>query len=199
MASVSAIHAVTSGLAQVLSRSYQLRPIAGVSCKFEPLGISDLKKLDGQDTKVTVLLYRITHNEHQRNRPPATLPFGKPAPLTVNVHLLVTVWADAALKEQSLLAWTMRELYMRPVLDRSMFADSGGFGLADIVSLSPEELTLDDLSKLWQVLVPPLRPSLGYVARNVMLDLELQPDAQPVVATRYEMNDDVASVAEGAR
>jgi len=199
MASVSAIHAVTSGLAQVLSRSYQLRPIAGVSCKFEPLGISDLKKLDGQDTKVTVLLYRITHNEHQRNRPPATLPFGKPAPLTVNVHLLVTVWADAALKEQSLLAWTMRELYMRPVLDRSMFADSGGFGTADIVSLSPEELTLDDLSKLWQVLVPPLRPSLGYVARNVMLDLELQPDAQPVVATRYEMNDDVASVAEGAR
>jgi len=199
MATASGIHALTSGLSQVLSRSYQLRPFSGVSCKFEPLCITDMKKLDGQDCKVTILLYRVTHNEHLRNRPPAALPFGKPVPLTVNLHLLFTVWADTALKEQSLLAWTLRELHTRPVLDRSMFADSGGFGTADIVSLSPEELTLDDLSKLWQVLAPPLRPSLGYVARNVMLDLELQPDAQPVVATRYEMDDDVAAVAEGAR
>ncbi len=197
MASVSAIHAITSGLAQVLSRSYQLRPIQGVTCKFEPQGISDLKKLTGQDTKVTLLLYRITHNEHQRNRPPATLPAGKPVPLTVNIHLLITVWADTALREQSLLAWTMRELHQRPVLDRSVFADIGGFGAGDLVSLVPEDLTLDDLSKLWQVLVPPLRPSLGYVARNIMLDLDAQPAAAPVVATRLTLEDDVAAVAEG--
>jgi hypothetical protein len=198
MASVSGIHALTSGLSQVLSRAYQLRPLTGVSCKFEPLGISDMKKLDGQDTKVTVLLYRVTHNEHLRNRPPSSLPFGKPVPLTVNLHLLITVWADSALKEQSLLAWTMRELHQRPVLDRSIFADSGNYGAGDLVSFSPEELTLDDLSKLWQVLVPPLRPSLGYVARNVMLDLDTQPDAGPVVATSLVMDDDVAAVAEGA-
>ena len=49
MASISAIHALTSGLAQLLSRSYQLQPIAGLSCKFEPAGIFDFKKLDGQD------------------------------------------------------------------------------------------------------------------------------------------------------
>lgn len=198
MATVSGLHALTSGLAQVLSRAYQLRPLAGTSCKFEPLGISDLKKLDGQDTKVTILLYRITHNEHQRNRPPAMLPFGKPVPLTVNLHLLVTVWADGPLKEQGLLAWTMRELHQRPVLDRSVFADSGGFGAGDIVALAPEELTLDDLSKLWQVLVPPLRPSLGYVARNVMLDLDVQPDAEPVLVTRFTIDDVAAAVAGGA-
>jgi hypothetical protein len=63
----------------------------------------------------------------------------------------------------------------------------------------PEELTLDDLSKLWQVLVPPLRPSLGYVARNVMIDIESQPDAERVVATRFELDDDVAEVVEGAQ
>lgn len=199
MATVSGIHAITSGIAQVLSRAYQLRPISGLSSKFEPLGISDLKKLDGQDTKVTLLLYRITHNEHLRNRPPPMLPYGKAVPLTVNLHLLVTVWADSALKEQSLIAWTLRELHMRPVMDKSVFADIGGFGSNDLVTLFPEELTLDDLSKLWQVLVPPLRPSLGYVARNVMLDLEAQPDAEPVVATRFAMDDDVESVAEGAR
>lgn len=199
MASVSAIHALTSGLAQHLSRAYQRRPMAGITCKFEPTGVSDFKKLDGQDTKLTLLLYRITHNEHQRNRPPSALPFGTPPPLAVNLHLLVSIWADTALKEQSLLAWAMRELHLRPVLDRSLFADVGAYAAGDLVSLTPEDLTLDDLSKLWQMLVPPLRPSLGYVARNVKLDLEAEPDHEPVVATRITLDDDVLAVAEGAR
>ena len=198
MATVSGIHALTSGLAQLLSRSYQLRPLAGVSCKFEPLGISDLKKLDGQDTKVTILLYRVSHNEHQRNRPPTMLAAGRSVPLAVNAHLLVTVWADTALKEQSLIAWAMRELHTRPVLDRSVLAESGGFAPGDLIALAPEDLSLDDLSKLWQALAPPLRPSLGYVARNVMLDIEREPDAEPVVATRMTIDDDVAAVAGGA-
>lgn len=199
MATVSAIHAITSGIAQVLSRSYQLRPVTGLTCKFEPMGMSDFKKLDGQDSKVSILLYRVSHNEHMRNRPPSTLPTGKPVPLTVNLHMLVTVWADSALKEQSLIAWTLRELHMRPVMDKSVFAEIGGFGANDLVTMFPEELTLDDLSKLWQVLVPPLRPSLGYVARNVMIDIEAAPDAEPVVATRFQLDSDVAAVAEGAR
>ncbi|WP_157269836.1 DUF4255 domain-containing protein [Azohydromonas aeria] len=198
MATVSAIHAVVSGVAQVLSRAYQLRPIAGISSKFEPVGVSDFKKLDGQDTKVTLMLYRVSHNEHLRNRPPATLPTGRAVPLTVNLHLLATVWADTALKEQSLVAWTLRELHQRPVLDRGSFADSGGFGPNDLVTLFPEELSLDDLSKLWQVLTPPLRPSLGYVARNVMIDLDSAPDAEPVVATRFSVGDATAS-GEGGR
>lgn len=198
MASVSAIHALTSGLAQHLSRAYQRRPLAGITCKFEPTGVSDFKKLDGQDTKLTLLLYRITHNEHQRNRPPSSLPFGTPVPLAVNLHLLVSIWADTALKEQSLLAWAMRELHLRPVLDRSLFAEVGAYAAGDLVSLTPEDLTLDDLSKLWQVLVPPLRPSLGYVARNVKLDLDAEPDHEPVVATRITLDDDVLAVAEGA-
>ena len=199
MASVSSLHALTSGLAQYLTRAYQLRSINGVSCKFEPAGVSDIKKLDGQDVKLTLLLYRLTHNEHLRNRPPQTLPAGKPVPLTVDAHLLVTVWADTALKEQSLLVWAMRELHMRPVLDRSLFADIGAYGSADLVPLLPEELSLDDMTKLWQVLAPPMRPSLGYVARNVMVDLEPEPDRAPVLATRFEMHDPVAEVAEGFR
>ena len=199
MATVSGVHALTSGLAQHLSRAYQLSPVSGITCKFEPLGVSDLKKLDGQDTKVTILLYRVTHNEHLRNVPRSNLPFDKPRSVSVNLHLLITVWADNALKEQSLLAWALRELHLRTVLDRSLFAEVGGYAAEDLVSLTPEELTLDDLSKLWQVLVPPLRPSLGYVARNVKLDIDVQPDAAPVLATRFAMVDDVVAVAEGTR
>jgi hypothetical protein len=198
MASITAIHTLVSGLAQHLSRAYQLRPLPGLSCSFEPLGISAMKLLDGQATKCTILLYRTSHNEHLRNRPPASLPFGKAVPLTVNLHLLVTIWADSALKEQNLLAWTMRELHQRPVVERNLLGDSTVFDADDLISLSPEELSLDDMTKLWQVLTPPYRPSLTYVARNVRIDLDSEPDHAPVVATRLSMSDDVASVAGGA-
>jgi hypothetical protein len=62
MASNSAAHGMTSGLSQLFSRSYQLHPIAGLSCKIEPAGIYAPKKLAGQDTTVTILPFRITHN-----------------------------------------------------------------------------------------------------------------------------------------
>lgn len=198
MAQITAIHALISGLAQHLSRAYQLRPLVGTTCKFEPLGISAMKQLDGTDTKCTILLYRTTQNEHLRNRPAAHLPYGKAVPLTINLHLLVTIWADGPLKEQGLLGWVMRELHLRPVIDRSLLGDSAIFAPGDLMSLTPEELSLDDMSKLWQVLVPPYRPSLTYIARNLTLDLDVEPDHGPVVASRIALTDDVDAVAQGA-
>jgi hypothetical protein len=111
-------------------------------------------------------------------------------PLTVDVQLLLTVWADSALKEQSLLAWTLRELHLQPLLDRAILGDSAGFSDADQVALTPQDLSLDELSKLWQVLVPPMRPSLGYLARNVPIDLDTGHSDEPVLATRFTLQDE---------
>ncbi|WP_349744299.1 DUF4255 domain-containing protein [Roseateles cavernae] len=191
MAGVTAIHALCSGLAQHLSRAYQLRPIAGLSCKFEPAGVSELKKLDDQDSMLTLMVWRIGHNEQLRNRPALQLPQGRVAALSLNVHLLLSVWADTAMKEQSLLGWVLRELLQRPVLDASVLGE--GFGPDEQVPLLAEDLSLDELSKLWQVLLPPLRPSLGFVARNVMLELDPEPDHGPVLARRIALGAEVRS------
>jgi hypothetical protein len=198
MAGLLASHALTAGLAEYLSHAYQLRPVSGVSCKFETVGSTELRKLDGQDTKCSLYVYRTSHNEHLRNRPPASLPYGKPQPLTVNLHILITVWADSAKKEQSLIGWLMRELHQRPVLDNGIFSASGGFAADDVVQFTPDELSLDDTAKLWQLVSLPYRPSLHYVARNVKIDLEAEPDHALVAATRFTLTDDVRSVAEGA-
>lgn len=197
MAQVTALHTLVSGLAQHLSRAYQLRPLPGITCSFAPLGISELRQLDGEATTCSLLLYRTTHNEHLRNRPQASLPLGRAMPLTVDLHLLVSIWADSALREQNLLGWVMRELHQRPVIDRALLGDSSVFDADDLISLSPEELSLDDMTKLWQVLTPPYRPSLSYVARNVRIDLGTEPDHAPVVARRLALTDDVAAVSGG--
>ncbi|HEU4620729.1 MAG TPA: DUF4255 domain-containing protein [Burkholderiaceae bacterium] len=189
MASVVALHSVTSGLAQFLSRAYQLAPISQVSCKFTPVGTSEFKKLDGQDTTCSIFVYRITHNEHLRNY----RPVGRVLPLSVNLHLLFTIWADSALREQSLIAWLLRALHQQPVVDRSMLPSTAGFDVADHIQLLPEELSLDDMTKLWQTLAPPYRASLTYVARNVPIDVERNEDYPPVVATRFALDDEVSA------
>lgn len=179
MAGANVIHDLIGGLAAHLTLAFQQRPPPGVaSCAFTPIGVSQLRQFTDQSaTTVAIQLLRLAHNEHLRNRPPAALPTGRPMPLTVNVHLMVSIWTDSALREQTLLAWTMRELHQRPLLDP--------------VALTPEDLSLDDLSKLWQVLVPPMRPSLGYVARNVQIDLETEPDQGPVIASRTALTDEM--------
>lgn len=185
MAAIAAVSAVVAGIAQHLTRARQLSPISDVSCTFLPVGTTDLKKLDGRETTCSIFLYRVTQNEHTRTR----------AVLTLNLHLLITIWADTPLREHLLLAWVMRELYQHPVLDRSVLAGSGQFALADQVQLIPEELTLDDMTKLWQALVPPYRPSIAYVARNVPIGLDEDGAFAPVVASRFELTDEIGDKA----
>lgn len=188
MASVSALHAVVSGLAQHLTRAHQLSPIKDVSCAFTPVGTSEFKKLDGKNTTCSIFLYRVTQNEHARN--PGWAPSRRP-PLAVNLHLLLTVWADSPLKELTVLAWAMRELHAYPVLDRSLLAANGQFRDAESVQLIPEELTLDDMTKLWQALTPPLRPSVTFIARNVRIGPDSEEPAAPVIATRFDVGDEM--------
>ncbi len=186
--SVLSITTFTSSLARLLKQRFELAPAqAGLTVNVVATGMSDFKKLDGAQAQISLLLVRVSHNEHLRNRPASTLPTGKAVPLAVNLHLLFTVWADKADKEQVLVAWLLRELHRLPMLGGA--ALGAPFTAQDAVQLTPEDLSLDDLSKLWQILAPPLRPSLAYVARHVALDLDVEPPAPPVVATRFRLVD----------
>jgi hypothetical protein len=180
MASLIAINAVCSGIAQQLRLAHQLSPVKGTSCQFAVVGSKDLADLPNKGTTCAIFLYRVTHNEHTRN-PARASPRG---PLTVNLHLLFSMWADSPLKEHTILGWLMRELYDHPVLDRSVLGASGEFTDGELVQLIPEELTLDDMSKLWQLLVPPYRLSASYIARNVSIGTRSEAGA-PVAATRF--------------
>ena len=186
MANLSAISAVCGGIAQQLGLAHQLSPIKDTSCVFSVVGSKDLKDLATRNTTCAIFLYRISHNEHTRNavRPAASRP------LAVNLHLMFSMWADSPLKEQTILAWVMRELYDHPILDRSVLGAGGEFTDGELVQLIPEELTLDDMSKLWQLLVPPYRLSAFYVARNVQIGTRFEADT-PVVATRFGLTDEV--------
>jgi len=191
MGTISAIEAVAEGLARHLNRAFELTGPAIPSFKFQPAGAKDFHALKDESATGAIYLYRVTHNEFMRNLAPVS-----PArPVTVDLHFLFCLWLDTASREHTVLGWLLRELARYPVLDRGMTDSSGGFAIVDRMQFIPSELSLDDMSKLWQLLGLPYRASLTYVVRNVQIGPETVDSTAPVVATRFEHRDEVEAGA----
>lgn len=191
MATINAIEAVGEGLARHLRRAFELSGINAFSCDFKVLGATEFKALKDNSATCAIYLYRVTQNEYTRNQPPVT-----PAkPVAIDLHYLFSLWLDTANHEHTVLGWLVRELSRYPVLDPGLLTSSGGFAPTERLQFVPQELSLDDTAKLWQLLSVPYRLSLTYVVRNVQIGPEVVPELAPVAATRYEYRDDPRSVA----
>jgi hypothetical protein len=181
MAGYQAISAVGDALARHLRRAWELSGPGATACDFQVKGCAEMKALKDDSATCALFLYRVTHNEHTRNQPPPPV-LGRP--VAVDLHYQFSVWHSSALHEQLVLGWLVRELANRPVLDAALLGSGGGFLAEERLQCVAAELSLDDTSKLWQMLGASYRPSLTYVVRNVLIAPE-QPQAfGPVVATR---------------
>ncbi|HSW14537.1 MAG TPA: Pvc16 family protein [Solimonas sp.] len=185
MAGIGALQGLCAGLMSTLDRAHQLSTsVAGISCAFRVTGTSELRKLDGAVSTCSLFIYRVTHNEHVRNRQTPARP------LTLDAHLMFTIWADSPVAEHSLHAWLARELHDRPMLGRGVLGSS--YADDEQVQLVPAELSWDDLTKVWQALNLPYRLSTTYIARNIRIDADAAAvDAAPVVARRFIYQDEV--------
>jgi hypothetical protein len=184
MANTLATFSVCDALRTFLQRAYDMAPAPPVpGAAFAVISAASLNTAPpaGQDL-VTVFLYRVTVNEHQRNL--RSEPYRERAPLTLDLHLLLTVWASTARHEHGLLTWTMRELYQRPVLDLSLLSAEAGWAPGDAVQIVPAELSNEDLMRIWEALTPPYHLSISYVARMLRIEADPLPTYGPVVARR---------------
>jgi len=140
---------------------------------------------DDFNTTLSLYLYRVIINEHLRTRPPARMPRDVPAPLSVDLHYLISVWADSSAAEHTICAWTMRQLHNHPILDSSSLTEDGGWLPDDVVHIIPSELSNEDLMRIWDAIAPFYRLSISYIARVVRIDPDEIETGLPVVATRY--------------
>lgn len=191
MAAFQAIEAVTEGFARHLKRAWELGGLDALSCDFKAVGTKDFKLLKDESATCAISLYRVTHNEFTRNQPQVAAA----RPVTVDLHLLFSVWLDTASREQAVLGWLLRELGRYPVVDRGLLASTGGFAASDRLQFVPAELSLDDTAKLWQLFNAQYRPSVTYVVRNVQIGPETAQEFAPVAATRFEHRDEVPEAA----
>jgi hypothetical protein len=189
MPNLLATHSVGNSLINYLRNAYpqSLRDVQQID--FRLLSTDELAGKPDLRNVLSLMLYRITQNEHLRNARRTNDPSNAPPPLSVNLHYVLTVWAGSALVEHSVMTWAMRELHHRPVLDSSILSADAAWGPGDVVNIIPEELTSEEIMRIWDTLEPKYRLSVTYVARVVRIDDDAIPTGQPVVATRFGYTD----------
>lgn len=186
MANVFAIHSVCSSIATFLGNTYPAE-IAGRAlppCKFEVLSSEQVAGTLEEIERISLLLYRVTVNEHSRAPRPGRLQHAEPAPLGLDLHILLTTWSASAMKEQVMLAWAIRQLHLHPLLDVSSLSPEAGWDRDEVIQIVPAELSTEDIMRIWDALEPSYRLSVSYIARMVRLDSDEALEALPVVASR---------------
>ncbi len=151
---------------------------------------------------VNIFLYQVTPNAARRNddlptrRADGTLVTRPRAAL--DLHYLLTFYGDeAAFEPQRLLGGLVRTLHAQPLLSREQIRrtlSSGAYpSLAtsdlaeavDMVRFTPQAVSLDDLSKLWSVLLQtPYDLSIVYQASVVLIEDEAPTQAALPVRDR---------------
>jgi len=193
MANVFAIHSVGNSIATYLRNSYP-RALAGLDmpeCSFDLVSSGELAGNPGDATRITLYLYRITVNEHGRQMHSASSAFARPTPLGLDLHFLLTAWAGNARDEQTMLAWTIRQLHLFPILDTSSLSPEAGWGSNEVIQIVPAELSTEEMMRIWDALDPGYRLSVCYIARMVRIDPDTQQHGRPVVATRFAYGEEV--------
>ncbi|HYO72867.1 MAG TPA: DUF4255 domain-containing protein, partial [Archangium sp.] len=134
---------------------------------------------------LTLYLYRVTMNEHLRNQPYTGGPSDAPPPLALDLHYLLTVWADDAKDEHRLLGWAMQLLHTHQTLSASDLNEDGDWGPGEMIQLIPAELSNEDLMRIWDAIQRPYSLSASYIARVVRIDAPSdRSSGKPVVARR---------------
>jgi hypothetical protein len=183
MANVLAVHSVGNSLMTYLKNAYPKPLKDDIPFDFKMTSTGELAEGPDPQNTLTLLLFRVTQNEHQRTRTTANDRPGANPPLAIDLHFLLTAWADNSLAEQTVLTWAMREIQMHPMLDNSALSPEAEWGPADMVQLIPAELTAEELFRIWDLLQPRYHLSVSYIARVVRVDTDIAAGA-PVVATR---------------
>ena len=196
MANIKSVHSVCNSIIQYLHNAYDAYPVPGgepettmqdeYPCTFRVLSSGELETEADFSTSLTLYLYRVTMNEHLRSQPAVKGVGARPLPLSLDLHFLISIWADSAAAEHSICAWVMSQLHQHPIMDVSSLTEEGGWRKDDVVQIIPAELSNEDLMRIWDALAPAYRLSLSYIARVVRIDPDESKIGLPVVAIRYD-------------
>lgn len=140
---------------------------------------------------ISLYLYRVAINGARRNLPPTVGPNGerfRPA-VPLDLHYIVSAWAQTAVKQQRLLGWAIRMLEDTPILPAGLLNNYGPesdiFKPSETVEVILESLTLQDWNNLWSAAkTNPPSLSVGYVARMIGIESSASLSELAAVQTR---------------
>lgn len=187
------IHSVGDSLITYLRNTYPEPLRSEYPCEFRLISSGEFADIEDLGTTVSLYLYRVDIDNHTRNMAYSQGGKQKEHALSLVLYYLLIIWADSALTEHTITAWTMSQLHRHPIFDKSNLSGSGNWGSGEQVHIVPMELSNEDLMRLWDVLSPNYRMSIPYVARVVRIAPDEVEAGRPVIATQYRYGDVVDS------
>ena len=203
MAGFTAIAAVGKSIERLLAQAFLDRqPVPtklakAVLIRTEDLDGTGIKNLIG-DIGLTILLYRVDFNKTMRAAWAARAEDDGRGHLALDLHFLLTPWADNAEHQHMIIGRAMQvlervamlsgPLLYEPVLPATaMYADEPRASSIDSVQVLLEEISTEALMRTFDSLPGDYHLSVPYVARVVRIDTLAEVIAPPVVDADIQM------------
>lgn len=195
MASHRAVMAVCQAVVDRLQAAYQPGDF-GAALQFQVYLAKDFQK--PMDAGVSLFLYRVYPNPVQRTPPGRLNPDGRRqrSQLPLDLHFLLTAWAQDATLQHAVTGWMMRVLEDLPTLPSGLLNTKYGsvFRTDEQVEVTLAELPTEEMFRIWEVIAHhAYQLSVPYLARNVRIESERAEGAgEPIQERDLRFRDAVA-------
>ena len=135
---------------------------------------------------VGIYLHRISIDREGGNRYLEPNGPGEPPQpeLPVNLHLLMIAWTATTINEAPLLGWAMQQIGTAFEFDPAhLGAGDPSWGERDTLRIAPEDMSTENLLRIWDALPGDYRLSAPYVLRTVRLEPAVRITEGPPVRT----------------
>jgi hypothetical protein len=137
---------------------------------------------DPMEPKINLFLFRVVENPFAKNRD--WLPLGpglrqKP-PLAINLFYIMTPFANERLDEHRALGEAMRIFYDHAIITAPLLKGELEH-TAEELKLDLCQFSLEELTRIWNALNQPLRLSVCYEVRIVLVDSSIELAANRVI------------------
>lgn len=189
MASYRAITTVCQGIRNLLEAN-----AFDSALVFEVYTTNDFEQHMNQG--VSLYLYRLIPNTTVRTPPGRQVKGNRQfVQLPVNLHFMLTAWAEDASLQNLIMGWAMRILADNPIVPHGILeaAMAGVFRKNEIVEIIPSDISTEDLMRIWEnIAATSYQLSVPYTARIIRLESEqIEIIGAPVQTREIEYSDDV--------
>lgn len=191
VASYKAINGIMSELIEGLKRRLPAELETGqMNTSVRLLSSKDLSSKVGGNV-VGLYLYRVLVDTHGRNRYLHPNTDGKRTPqpeLPVNLHFLLIVYGTSPENEMDLLSWAMQQFSGAVMLDVGHLREiDPSWSAEETIQVTNEDLSTEDLFRIWEVLKADYTVCVPYVAKTVrLLPDPLITEGEPVKTRVFE-------------
>ncbi len=181
MADYTSIAAAAESLERLLKLRFQEEePVPGKSTRPVLVRTEDLKARLWVVPALVIYLYRVDFNKTMRAAWSAVGSQDGRSHLPLDLHFLLTPYADDPSHELNILGRTMQCLEGTPILGGPLLAPQSQWTPHEVVQVSMEEISTEDVMRTFDSLPVDYKLSVPYVARIVRIDGRVDLEEPPV-------------------